>query len=205
MHHVPFGLILQEGKKMSTRKGRIVLLEEVLKEAIEKAQGNIAQKNPELANADDVARMVGVGAVIFHDLKNERINNIEFDLDSMLKFEGETGPYVQYTNARANSLLRKGNYDGSTFTGANDDHTWGVVTMLNAFPHVITRAHERREPSIISRYVLDLAQSFNKYYGHVRVLEEDAGKQSRLALVKAVTIVLTEGLRLIGVQAPEEM
>ena len=123
----------------------------------------------------------------------------------MLKFEGETGPYVQYTNARANSLLRKGNYDGSTFAGANDDHTWGVVTMLNAFPHVITRAHERREPSIISRYVLDLAQAFNKYYGHVRVLEEDAGKQSRLALVKAVTIVLTEGLRLIGVQAPEEM
>ncbi|MCT4782949.1 MULTISPECIES: arginine--tRNA ligase [Exiguobacterium] len=205
MHHVPFGLILQEGKKMSTRKGRIVLLEEVLKEAIEKAQANIAQKNPELANADDVARMVGVGAVIFHDLKNERINNIEFDLDSMLKFEGETGPYVQYTNARANSLLRKGNYDGSTFTGADDDYTWGVVTMLNAFPHVITRAHERREPSIISRYVLDLAQAFNKYYGHVRVLEEDAGKQSRLALVKAVTIVLTEGLRLIGVQAPEEM
>ncbi|STO09351.1 arginine--tRNA ligase [Exiguobacterium aurantiacum] len=205
MHHVPFGLILQEGKKMSTRKGRIVLLEEVLKEAIEKAQANIAQKNPELANADDVARMVGVGAVIFHDLKNERINNIEFDLDSMLKFEGETGPYVQYTNARANSLLRKGNYDGSTFAGADDDHTWGVVTMLNAFPHVITRAHERREPSIISRYVLDLAQAFNKYYGHVRVLEEDAGKQSRLALVKAVTIVLTEGLRLIGVQAPEEM
>ncbi|OGX78834.1 arginine--tRNA ligase, partial [Exiguobacterium sp. SH31] len=205
MHHVPFGLILQEGKKMSTRKGRIVLLEEVLKEAIEKAQANIEQKNPELPNAENVARMVGVGAVIFHDLKNERINNIEFDLDSMLKFEGETGPYVQYTNARANSLLRKGNYDGSTFAGADDDHTWGVVTMLNAFPHVITRAHERREPSIISRYVLDLAQSFNKYYGHVRVLEEDAGKQSRLALVKAVTIVLTEGLRLIGVQAPEEM
>ncbi|EPE61681.1 arginyl-tRNA synthetase [Exiguobacterium sp. S17] len=205
MHHVPFGLILQEGKKMSTREGRIVLLEEVLKEAIEKAQANIEQKNPELPNAENVARMVGVGAVIFHDLKNERINNIEFDLDSMLKFEGETGPYVQYTNARANSLLRKGNYDGSTFAGADDDHTWGVVTMINAFPHVITRAHERREPSIISRYVLDLAQAFNKYYGHVRVLEEDAGKQSRLALVKAVTIVLMEGLRLIGVQAPEEM
>lgn len=205
MHHVPFGLILQEGKKMSTRKGRIVLLEEVLKEAIEKAQANIALKNPELANAEDVARMVGVGAVIFHDLKNERINNIEFDLDSMLKFEGETGPYVQYTNARANSLLRKGNYDGSTFAGAEDDYSWGVVTMLNAFPHVITRAHERREPSIISRYVLDLAQSFNKYYGQVRVLEDDAQKQSRLALVKAVTIVLTEGLRLLGVEAPEEM
>lgn len=205
MHHVPFGLILQEGKKMSTRKGRIVLLEEVLKEAIEKAQANIEQKNPELPNAENVARMVGVGAVIFHDLKNERINNIEFDLDSMLKFEGETGPYVQYTNARANSLLRKGSYDGSTFAGADDDHTWGVVSMLNAFPHVITRAHERREPSIISRYVLDLAQAFNKYYGHVRVLEEDAGKQSRLALVKAVTIVLTEGLRLVGVEAPEEM
>jgi len=205
MHHVPFGLILQEGKKMSTRKGRIVLLEEVLKEAIEKAQANIALKNPELVNAEDVARMVGVGAVIFHDLKNERINNIEFDLDSMLKFEGETGPYVQSTNARANSLLRKGNYDGSTFAGAEDDYSWGVVTMLNAFPHVITRAHERREPSIISRYVLDLAQSFNKYYGQVRVLEDDAQKQSRLALVKAVTIVLTEGLRLLGVEAPEEM
>ncbi|WP_114572014.1 arginine--tRNA ligase [Exiguobacterium flavidum] len=205
MHHVPFGLIMKDGKKMSTRKGRIVLLEEVLKEAIDVAKQNIAEKNPNLANAEQTARQVGVGAVIFHDLKNERMNNIEFDLEQMLKFEGETGPYVQYTNARANSLLRKGNYDGSAFEGNDDDYTWGVVSMLNQFPVVIDRAFARREPSIISRYVLDLAQSFNKYYGQVRVLEEDAGKQSRLALVKSVTVVLTEGLRLLGVGAPEEM
>lgn len=205
MHHVPFGLIMKDGKKMSTRKGRIVLLEEVLKEAIDVAKQNIAEKNPSLANAEQTARQVGVGAVIFHDLKNERMNNIEFDLEQMLKFEGETGPYVQYTNARANSLLRKGNYDGSAFAGSDDDYTWGVVSMLNQFPVVIDRAFARREPSIISRYVLDLAQSFNKYYGQVRVLEEDAGKQSRLALVKSVTVVLTEGLRLLGVGAPEEM
>ncbi|MFZ0075634.1 MAG: arginine--tRNA ligase [Exiguobacterium undae] len=205
MHHVPFGLIMKDGKKMSTRKGRIVLLEEVLQDAINVAKQNIAEKNPNLANAEQTAREVGVGAVIFHDLKNERMNNIEFDLEQMLKFEGETGPYVQYTNARANSLLRKGEYDGSAFAGSADDYSWGVVSMLNQFSTVIDRAFTRREPSIISRYVLDLAQSFNKYYGQVRVLEDDAEKQSRLALVKSVTIVLTEGLRLLGVGAPEEM
>ena len=107
MAHVPFGLILKDGKKMSTRKGEVVLLEEVLEEAITLAEQNIEEKNPDLKQKEEVAKQVGVGAVIFHDLKNERMHNIEFSLENMLKFEGETGPYVQYTHARACSILRK--------------------------------------------------------------------------------------------------
>src|SRR5690606_30198360 len=107
MHHIPFGFILKDGKKMSTRKGKVVLLDEVLKEAIELAERNIDEKNPLLPNKAETARMVGVGAVIFHDLKNERQNNVEFSLEEMLRFEGTTGPYVQYTHARACSILRK--------------------------------------------------------------------------------------------------
>ena len=114
MKHIPFGLYLKDGKKMSTRKGRVILLEEVLHEAIKMAEDNIKQKNPDLKDAYGVARDVGVGAIIFHDLKNDRLNDIEFSLEHMLTFEGETGPYIQYTYARAQSLLRKAGQIRST-------------------------------------------------------------------------------------------
>lgn len=206
MEHVPFGFILKDGKKMSTRKGRVILLEEVLEEAIELAKQNIEEKNPNLKQKEEVAKQVGVGAVIFHDLKNERMHNIEFSLENMLKFEGETGPYVQYTHARACSILRKESVEFETCTFAlKDDHSWSVVKLLNKFPQVIEAAFNKNEPSIISKYVLDVAQSFNKYYGNVRILEESEEKDSRLALVYAVTVVLKEGLRLLGVEAPEEI
>ncbi|PEL80422.1 arginine--tRNA ligase [Bacillus wiedmannii] len=206
MEHVPFGFILKDGKKMSTRKGRVILLEEVLEEAIELAKQNIEEKNPNLKQKEEVAKQVGAGAVIFHDLKNERMHNIEFSLENMLKFEGETGPYVQYTHARACSILRKESVEFETFTFAlKDDHSWSVVKLLNKFPQVIEAAFNKKEPSNISKYVLDVAQSFNKYYGNVRILEESEEKESRLALVYAVTVVLKEGLRLLGVDAPEEM
>lgn len=206
MKHVPFGLMMKDGKKMSTRKGKVVLLEEVLVEAIELAKKNIEEKNPNLANKEEVAKQVGVGAIIFQDLKNERTNNIDFSLEQMLKFEGETGPYVQYSYARANSLLRKGEYvEAKLENGYEDDHSWAVVKLLQKFPSVIKKAEDRNEPSVISKYLIDLAQAFNKYYGNVRILEEDNGKADRLALVRATTIVLKEGLQLLGIGAPEEM
>lgn len=206
MAHVPFGLILKDGKKMSTRKGRVVLLEEVLEEAIMLAKQNIEEKNPNLKKKDEVARQVGVGAIIFHDLKNERMHNIEFSLENMLKFEGETGPYVQYTHARTCSLLKKSDIDiEKQELQLTDDISWTVIKLLNRFPQVIETAFVKYEPSHIAKYLLDVAQAFNKYYGNVRILEENAEKESRIALVYAVEIVLKEGLRLLGMEAPEEM
>jgi arginyl-tRNA synthetase len=210
MYHVPFGMMLKDGKKMSTRKGKVVLLEEVLAQAIEDVLKVIQEKNPTLENKEEVARQVGVGAVIFHDLKNYRLNDINFSWEEMLTFEGETGPYVQYTHARACSLLRKGGYqpgDVVLAEGALDSkEAWAVITLLSSFPEVIDRARENFDPSQIGKYVIDLAQAFNKFYANVRILaEEEAVKASRLQLVAAVVIVLKEGLRLLGLQAPEEM
>ena len=206
MKHVPFGLMMQNGKKMSTRKGKTVLLEEVLTEAIILSEKNIQEKNPNLENAAQVARQVGVGAVIFQDLKNERTNNCEFSLENMLKFEGETGPYVQYTYARACSILRKANVELTyEFEGLEDDYAWNVIKTLQLFPAAVLRAFDKYEPSVISKYILDLAQAFNKYYGQVRILEEDEELQTRLTLLVAVTTVLQEGLRLLGIEAPKEM
>ncbi len=206
MKHIPFGMILKDGKRMSTRKGKVVLLEEVIEEAITLAQNSIEQKNPNLPNKEEVARQVGVGAVVFHDLKNDRMNDIEFSLQEMLKFEGETGPYVQYTHARARSLLRKGNYvESNEEINIEDELAWPIITLLIQFSETIERALVKNDPSQIAKYSIDLAQVFNKYYGSVKIVEENKQRQSRLALVCAVTIVLKEGLRLLGMSAPEEM
>ncbi|MGM7636577.1 arginine--tRNA ligase [Bacillus sp. Hm123] len=205
MVHIPFGFILKDGKKMSTRKGKVVLLERVIEEAIELAKQSIEEKNPQLARKEEVAKAVGVGAIIFHDLKQERQGNIEFSLEDMLKFEGTTGPYVQYTHARACSIMRKSECEINSPAGLNDDYSWAVIKLLMEFPAVIERSLQQYEPSQIAKYVIDLSQEFNKYYSHVKILVDDAEKESRLALVKAVTIVLAEGLRLLGIKAPVEM
>ncbi|MGV3465031.1 MAG: arginine--tRNA ligase [Heyndrickxia sp.] len=205
MHHIPFGLYLKDGKRMSTRKGRVILLEEVLREAIQLAEKNIADKNPSLTNAGKVAESVGVGAIIFHDLKNDRMNNIEFSLKDMLTFEGETGPYVQYTHARAMSILQKVQIERYEFQCLKDRESWEIIKHLNDFPEIIESAYKRNSPSVLAKYLIHLSQSFNKYYARVRIIENNEGLLSRLSLVKAVTIVLKEGLRILGVKAPEEM
>ena len=207
MEHIPFGFILKDGKKMSTRKGKVVLLDKVLQEAIELAERNIEVRNPALANKSDIARMVGVGAVIFHDLKNERMNNVEFSLGDMLRFEGATGPYVQYTHARACSILRKSGIAPEQLTprGLNDSYSWEIIKQLMAFPDTVKRSYEHKEPSVIAKYAIGLAQDFNKYYSQVKVLEDDSQIEGRLALVFAVTLVLKESLRLLGIHAPAEM
>jgi arginyl-tRNA synthetase len=208
MVHIPFGMMLKDGKKMSTRKGKVVLLEEVLNESIAMARQSIEEKNPNLTNKDAVAKQVGVGAVMFHDLKNFRMNDIEFSLEEMLRFEGETGPYVQYTYARACSILRKGNWHMDKSVAVSSpawDKEWKVVSLLTEFTNAIKRAYEQLDPSQVAKYIVDLAQAFNKYYGDVKILEDNAEQQARLALVYSVTIVLKEGLRLLGIEAPEEM
>ncbi len=206
MHHVPFGLLLKDGKKMSTRKGKVVLLEEVIKEAIQLAEKNIQSKNPNLSDQEEIARQVGVGAIIFHDLKNYRMNSVEFSLEGMLKFEGETGPYVQYTYARANSILKKGNWTPEIIEdGLKDSYSWELTKLLQEFPAMIEKAHEDFDPSILAKHIVDVCQSFNSWYGQVKFLTEDDEKAARLALVAATTITIKESLRLLGIQAPQEM
>ncbi|UXH42718.1 arginine--tRNA ligase [Rossellomorea vietnamensis] len=206
MKHIPFGLYLKDGKKMSTRKGRVILLEEVLQEAIKMAEDNIKQKNPDLKDAYAVARDVGVGAIIFHDLKNDRLNDIEFSLEHMLTFEGETGPYIQYTYARAQSLLRKaGQSEPLTFEGLEDAESWDVIKQLRLFPEIIEKAWQHYAPSVIAKYLIATSQSFNRYYAKTKIISGDNQQHSRLALVHAVGIVLAEGLRLLGTKSPAEM
>ncbi len=207
IHHIPFGLITQGGRKLSTREGRVILLENVLDDAINLARKQIAEKNPDLKNADEVAKQVGVGAVVFHDLKNERLNNFDFNLEEVVRFEGETGPYVQYANARAQSILRKaGNPD---LTNVNmelgDADAWEVIKMLGQFGETVQRASREYEPSVIAKYSLQLAKGFNQYYAHTKILVDDDEKLARLALVTAVSDVLKSSLSLLGVQAPDEM
>lgn len=207
IHHIPFGLITQGGRKLSTRKGHIILLEVVLNDAIDLAKKQIAAKNPTLANADKVAEQVGVGAVVFHDLKNERLNSFDFDLEEVVRFEGETGPYVQYARARSLSILRKaGNPDLSDATKKiTDPNAWEVIKALGNYGDIIQKAAKEYEPSVIAKYTLQLAKDFNQYYAHSKILVEDDEKLARLALVKAVSDVLESGLTLLGVQAPDEM
>lgn len=206
IHHIPFGLITQGGKKLSTRKGNVVFLDQVLKDAVSLAEQQIEEKNPNLSNKEQVAHDVGVGAVVFHDLKNDRMDNFDFDLEEVVRFEGDTGPYVQYTNARAQSILRKANKEILMDNlSLNDDWSFAVAKALADFPAIVEKASEKFEPSIIAKYALDLSKKFNKYYANVRILDEDDQLNARLALVQATSIVLTEALRLLGVNAPKEM
>lgn len=206
IEHIAFGLITFNGKKMSTRKGDVVLLKDVLDDAHELALKQIHEKNPALDDKDTVAEEVGAGAVVFHDLMNDRTNNFDFNLEEVVRFEGDTGPYVQYTNARAKSILRKTSVQlTSDDLNLTDPATWDIITTLNNFPKTVQRAWQQREASIIAKYALNLSRAFNKYYANSKILTEDAQLNARLVLVKSVSIVLTESLRLLGVKAPKEM
>ena len=209
IEHIKFGLITANGKKLSTREGRVILLENVLHDSVQLAQEQIAEKNPTLTNKEQVAHAVGVGAVIFHDLKNNRTDNFDFNLEEVVRFEGETGPYVQYTHARAMSILRKAGPqaqdEAAVFDTDVDDVTWDILKHLANFPETVQQAAQLREPSVIAKYALHLAKSFNHYYAQTKVLVDDDQLAARLNLVQAVAIVLKEALRLLGVQAPDEM
>ena len=207
MVHVDFGLVTKNRQKLSTRKGNIILLEPTLQEAISRAKAQIEEKNPELENKEEVAHAVGVGAVKFYDLKTDRRNGYDFDLEAMVSFEGETGPYVQYAYARIQSILRKANFTPSTDAtySLNDPESWEIIKLLQDFSRVVKRAAENYDPSLIAKYAINLAQAFNKYYAHTRILDESPERDSRLALSYSTAVVLKEALRLLGVEAPEKM
>ena len=207
MIHVSFGLVTKNKKKLSTRKGNIIRLEPTLDEAEARALTQIEAKNPGLENKEAVAHAVGVGAVKFYDLKTDRDNGYDFDLEAMVSFEGETGPYVQYAYARIQSILRKAAFLPASDANyaLNDAESWDIIKLLQDFPSIIQRAAEKYDPSVVAKYAINLAQSFNKYYAHTRILDENPERDSRLALAYATGIVLKEALRLLGVDAPEKM
>lgn len=200
--HIGFGMVLQDGKKMSTRHGKSVKLQEVLEEAIELAGKYIEEKNPNLENKEEVARKVGVGAVIFNDLKNYRTSDIEFNLEDILKFEGNTGPYIQYTYARINSLLKDKEISDIDYTNLDiDEYIWNIVLDLYNFFDIISRAKKEYDPSIIAKYLIDLAQDFNKFYANHRV-----GTDSfKLKLCESVGIIVKEGMRLLDIEVINQM
>ncbi len=209
--HVDFGLFRFEEGKMSTRKGRVIFLEDVLTKAIDLAAKAIEEKNPDLANKKDVAQMVGVGAIIFSDLHSDRIRNIEFNWERMLSFEGDTGPYLQYTYARASSILRKASresIDPSTvdFTLLSSEIEKAVILQLAAFLQVLEKVAQDYKPHHLANYLIELAQKFNEFYHSQQVLSEDLAKtKARLLLVECSRQVIKNGLTLLSMKAPEEM
>ena len=207
--HVPFGIVSLGGEKLATRKGKVVLLEDILSEAIKKTLRIIEEKNPNLENKEEVARQIGVGAVVFSDLSSNRIKDVSFSWDEILNFDGETGPYVQYTHARTSSLLKRAEenvdigFDASLLSSKEE---FQLVKTLYLFPDKLVAAMDELEPSIITRYLVDLAQDFNRFYHEHPILVEDKDlRQARLALVLAVKYALANGLKLIGLNAPERV
>ncbi|MGM9974966.1 MAG: arginine--tRNA ligase [Clostridiaceae bacterium] len=207
--HVSFGLVKFADRKLSTRKGEVIFLEDLLKESIGKTLEIINEKNPSLENKEEVAEKVGVGAMIFTYLKNSRERDIVFDWEEMLSFDGETGPYVQYTYARARSILRKTeDHDTSAdFSKLVSSEEFELAKTLSKLQEVVLQAIDKAEPSVVTRYVIDVAKAFNKFYNSHSVLNvEDAGlKAARIALTKATCQVIKNALNLIGIETVEKM
>lgn len=214
--HVPFGMVRLEEGTMSTRHGRVVFLEDVLNGAIEKTREIIEEKNPNIENLEEITSQVGIGAVVFNELSNNRIKDYTFKWDQILNFDGETGPYVQYTHARCASLLRKAgedivakaqdpkNVDFALL--AKSDSAYELTKLIYAFPGVVEQAGEKYEPSIITRHIIDIAQCFNKFYHDEHIIVDDeVEKISKIALVIATKRVIATGIGLLGMKAPERM
>jgi len=217
--HISFGLIYFKEGRMSTREGRVIFLEDVLNRALDLAYNIIKEKNPDLLHKEKAARMVGLGAVIFGDLINDRIKDIEFDWDKVLDFSGETAPYVQYAHARICSIFRKAAREGEDVSLPVDNfpdlleagflsspEEEQLVITLARFVEQVRRAAQECRPSYLARYLVDLARDFNKFYHNCPVLTaEKSLRRARLLLIKGVRIVLHNGLALLGIEAPEEM
>lgn len=209
MIHVQFGMVALEEGTMSTRKGRVVFLEDVLNQAIDRTRQIIEEKNPDAENIDEVAKAVGVGAVVFQELSNSRIKDYTFSWDRTLSFEGETGPYVQYTHARCCAVLRKAGQPVSAdinYELLSDQDAADVLSVLENFNKSIMTAMNKNEPHIVTRFVLDLAQAFNKFYHNSPILVEDADlRAARLALVEATRQTIENALKILGMKAPQKM
>ena len=208
MEHVSFGMISYEGQALSTRKGHVVYLDDLLNKAVEKARAIMDEKSPDLEDKDAAAKVVGVGSVIFFVLYNNRIKDIDFSWDRALNFDGETGPYVQYTHARSCSVLRKaGECDAAPdYEALSGVDAQNVIRILEQFPSTVREAVERNEPSMVTRYSVDLAQAFNKFYYECRILDDDlSARAAKLELTRAARQTIATALNLIGVEAPERM
>ncbi|QZA33925.1 arginine--tRNA ligase [Hydrogenibacillus sp. N12] len=224
--HVPFGLLRFAGKKLSTRKGHVIFLEDVIDEAVAKAREIIEEKNPALENKDEVAEAVGIGAIVFGDLKNGRLGDVNFSLEEALNFDGETGPYVQYTHARARTVLARAAEDAdpaalaaakarlesggplppSATAALATDAAWAVLGVLDRYPAELRAALERYEPSVVARYALELAKAFNRFYHAERILVPDVDERAaKLVLVERAADVLQDALGLLGIAAPERI
>lgn len=215
--HVPYGLVSMDGEKLSSRNGNIVYAEDILKEAIGRAHKAIQEKNPHLPNKDSAAEMVGVGAVIFHDLFHQRIKNVSFSWEEVLSFEGNTGPYVQYTYARAKSILRKsgeGEFKGDKATKSREiaynalikGADYMLVKALEGYGEAVEKAADRYEPSIVAKYVVAVAAAFNRFYHECPILQaKDPKRRARLLLTELTSQVLCDGCGLLGMKCPEEM
>ena len=208
--HVPFGMVQLKTGKMSTREGNIIKLDELLNEAIEKSRQIIEEKNPNLESKEEVARKVGVGAVIFNDLSNGRIKDEIFDWDIMLNFNGETGPYVQYVCVRANSVLEKAGYipevQNINTDKLDDEDSYDIITTLGNFAETLENVTKKEEPSILARYLITLAKQFSSFYNNNHIICEDKETQdARLYLTYMVKTIIEKGLNLLGIQVPEKM
>ena len=208
--HVPFGMVLLPTGKMSTREGNIIKLEDLLKEAIERAKEIIEQKNPDLEDKEETAKKVGIGAVIFNDLSNNRVKDEVFDWDTILNFQGETGPYIQYTYVRIKSVLEKAgklpNIKEVSVEELEDNYSQDVLKLIYNFENILVQVTEKEEPSILSRYLIDLAKAYSSFYNENKIMTENKKTQdARIALSYATAKVLKEGTKLLGIEMPNKM
>ena len=206
--HIPYGLVSLKSGKISSRKGNVIFAEDLLRESINKTTSIIEEKNPDIPDKEEVAKQVGIGAIIFNDLYNQRIKDVIFDWNKLLNFDGETGPYVQYTYARASSVLRKiGEVpDTIDYTLLTDEASIGLLKEIERYPQVIKDAAERYEPSVIARYSIDLAHAFNKFYHECQInVEDETTKYTRTNVVKIARYIIKDALSLLGIQCPEQM
>mgnify|MGYP000907172957 FL=1 len=210
LEHVSFGMVLLPEGKMSTREGNIIKLEELLNEAISRAKEIIEQKNPDLENKEEVAKKVGIGAVIFNDMSASRIKDEVFDWNTILNFQGETGPYVQYTYVRTKSVLEKAGYlpkiEDIKTNNLSDEYSLAILKLIYNFEDVLIQVTDKNEPSILARYLIDLAKAYSSFYNENKIIVEDKEVQNaRAYLTYAVSQVLKQGANLLGIQMPEKM
>ena len=210
LEHVPFGMVQLKTGKMSTREGNIIKLEDLLNESITRAKKIIEEKNSELEDKEDVAKKVGIGAIIFNDLANSRIKDEIFDWDAILNFQGETGPYIQYMYVRTKSVLEKAGYipeyNELLVKNLLNKDSMNVINLIYQFKDTLIQVTEKNEPSILSRYLINLAKEYSSFYNNNKIITEDKNVQdARLYLTYAVGNILKTGANLLGIQMPNKM